>query len=210
MGQYLSFCLLTVFSFLLLVTTPTSVSAQCVRCKPAGQCFACSASVEGGCTCIPTGCSDCITSTPCGAGRQCPDGLCSTSEALRIDDSTIINIAEEHPRFAVALAMANRIGNLQEGVQITSFPGKLDKQDIGHWLALSNAGLPDATKDFFERRKHLATRKQELFIRFETRELGTGRYLVNANIENPYFEDPPSTNLEIIIDTGKVVHWRIY
>jgi hypothetical protein len=195
-------------AFLTCTVLTSDVAAQCVRCRPSGSCFICSASSSGGCDCLPAGCKDCITSTPCAGPGICSPG--QRAARINVDETTILEIAQDHPRFAVALAMIRRVGGIQDWAEFKSFPADLDATQVHHWLKVSQPNLPEETATFFKEYQKRTTRSEPMNIEFNVTRVNDKSFIIRGNIVNPYTGDPPATQIEIEIVNDKVAKWKVY
>lgn len=195
-------------TFLACIVLTSDVAAQCVRCRPSGSCFICSASSSGGCDCIPVGCNDCITSTPCSGPGICAPG--GRAAKININETTILEIAQVHPRFAVALAMMRRVGGIQDWAEFKSFPADLDASEVRHWLKVSQPKLPEETATFFKEFQKRTTRAEPMSIEFNVTRVDDKSFIIRGNIVDSYINDPPATQIEIEIVNDKVAKWKVY
>ena len=196
----------------LTVFAPVAL-AQCVQCKPSGNCLVCGPSTTGGCTCVIAGCDTCIIDSPCVRGKGCIEDSSPTvngsTSKIKIDDATILEIGKANPRFAVALALLNRAGGIKDWAKFYSYPAKVESSEVIHWLKLNLPQTPADTKAFFRTYKRRVASKKSLTIEFTVNNVDDSHAVIRANITGPYSEDPPTTQLEIEVVNGKAADWRV-
>lgn len=123
----------------------------------------------------------------------------------KIDDSIIREIGQAHPRFATMLATMNKVGGIKDWMQVHQVAAPIYPSDVENWLK------PDKeTGDFFrDYRKRLVPNADPPVFEFTLQVTGEHAVLQGKVIKG-FDSDPAGTNLEIDLDAGKVVNWKVY
>lgn len=183
----------------------SNIVAQCVQCKPTGQTFVRTGAPKGGCDCITIGGSSCALDGACGTGQSC-EGRAHIQSGIKFNKATILEIAQTHPRFAAALATLNRIGGLKTWAQVSMMPARLEASEVINWLNPSTE-----TESFFRTYQgRYVTGAKIIVIEFTLSKVDNMRAVIHGNITGSFPDDPPATQLEIELVSGRVVSWRAY
>lgn len=197
-----------VFALTVPFVLTLNVAAQCVRCKPSGSIFVCAPGTTGGCECYTTG-SDCIISIPC-AGHVCGMGK-SNEPRIKIDEASVWEIAQNYPRFAVALKFLNSSGGIKDWADYSYFPTQLETREVINWPMLGARPGTAAMEAFFHAyRQQPVDTTQAMRIEFVVTKADDSRSIIHGNLTGDTADARPTQQLEIELNNGRVVNWKVY
>jgi hypothetical protein len=190
---------------LVLTFLAPDATAQCVNCKPSGSCFTCAPSTSGGCECQTASCVDCLLTNPCTSKAGCPQRATQEGSGVKVDEATILEIAQAHPRFAIALASLNKVGGLRGTTEFKTFPVQLSASDVPNWLIPAGE-----SKTYFQDYAAKNVKGADIIvIKFTLTNVSDARVNINGEIISDFPDDPPQTRIEIELDSGKVIKWSV-
>ncbi|HYP53385.1 MAG TPA: hypothetical protein VEQ42_07585 [Pyrinomonadaceae bacterium] len=182
-------------------------AGQCVQCKPDGACFTCAPGTTGGCKCGTVQCQDCVVTQPCRKASDCDGGFEPPEEAnLVVGEPTIVEIAQLHPRFAVALLRLNRAGGVRNWAKYSSFPARLETADVTHWLK----PRPE-TEAFFKEYSTARRVAGAPIVVYEATvtKVDASRATLHLKVVQGFSQDPAATDLFVDFTDGKATGWRM-
>lgn len=182
-------------------------AAQCVQCKVSGGCFTCAPAATGGCECSPVQCQDCVVTNPCRKASDCGGSVEPPVDAnFVVPEPTIVEIAQLHPRFALALIRLNRAGGVKTWARYSSFPSRLETADVAHWLK----PRPD-TEAFFKEYNTARRAAGADIIVYEVTasKVDSSRATLHLKVVKGFAQDPAATDLYIDFTDGKASGWRL-
>lgn len=205
-----SFSVLSI-AFFIIAALAQETSAQCVNCKAVGGAFTCVPSQNGGCQCSPVGpgSQDCVISIPCSMSIKCEQGASVATQkraGLKIDNSTIRQIGQAHPRFATMLAAMNKAGGIKDWMQVHQVAAPIYTADVENWLKPDNE-----VQDFFrEYHNRQVPNAEPPVYEFTLQVSDGGHSVLQGKVIKGFDGDPAATNLEIELTGGKVINWGLY
>lgn len=137
------------------------------------------------------------------------DGKCPSDEVLtagvKVDEATIREIGQRHPRFATMLASLNKTGGLKSWARVSSFPARLDASEVENWLK-----PPTETKVFFREynKRHVSGAKLIVY-EFTLSKHAETHAVIGVKVINGFPGDPPADGLEIELLGGHVIRWDL-
>lgn len=192
-------------AFTVFTTVAAAQGSVCVNCSvDSGGCFRCRAAPSGGCTCSFVTCASCQIDEPCAAGHSCLLNR-PQSAGIKVDEATILQIAQIHPRFAAALAVVNKAGGLRNWSKIYFLPARLEASEVANWLK-----PPAAVEGFFSAYKERVVPKaKSIAVEFNLTHVNATQSTIRGNIVQRFSDDPPETQLEIMLNDGQVTSWQV-
>lgn len=127
------------------------------------------------------------------------------TSGVKVDEATIREIGQRHPRFATMLASLNKAGGLKSWASVSSFPARLDASEVENWLK-----PPAETKAFFrEYKKRRVPGAKPIVYEFTLSKLAETHAVISVKVVNGFPGDPPTDGLEIELVNGHVLRWDL-
>ena len=199
---------LTLLSVLLTFSVlAPDAAAQCVQCKVSGGCFTCAPATTGGCECSPVQCQDCVVTNPCRKSADCGGGFEPPEDAsFHVSETAILEIAQAHPRFALALIRLNKLGGLKTWAQYSTFPARLESSDVANWLKPQS----EAAAFFKEYNTTRRVAGADIIV-YEVKvdKTDAAHATLHLTVLKGFSQDPAATDLYVDFTDGKVTGWRL-